>query len=238
MTISWKASLTLVLAFVFIIGAEEARLRAAAVRAKWAALAAANAIAERDSTRDVGAENARVAKIAGESLRIVEKRVVQVKQSRDALDMALQRVKRASYAFSIRVDSVYVERRAPTVGRSAAFHVRDAPYTVDADVAFPPPPDSAALRLRIALDTLPVRLRVTCNGRTDAAVVIEAPTWAHVTLGALSQDPEVCASRRRQSSRRFSWRIRPVVGGGRVLTGAGNGWGAFVGLGLTPGFDE
>ena len=230
--------MVLILGILTCVAVEESRIRSWQVRTDSLSLVASNLVAARDSTRDVALENSRVAKIAGESLRIVEKRVVQLSQGRDALDEALRREKVASYGLSLRVESVYVDRRAPTVGRSAAFHLRDAPYTIDADVALPPPPDSAALRLRIALDTLPVRLRVTCDGRTDAAVVVEAPPWAHVALGALSQDPAVCASRRGQSSRRFSWRIRPVVGAGRVLTGAGSGWGAFVGLGLTPGFDE
>ena len=222
--------LTIALGTVYSV--EESRLRTSRAWADSVALAASNAEAARDSTRDVAMDNARVAKIAGDSLRIVEKRIVQVTQGRDALDEALQRERKATYALSTALQPLSAERMTPSAARSSAtFHIRDEPYTVDADVALPPPPDSASLRLHIALDTLSMRVRVTCS-RAGAAVVVEAPPWAHVALGNLSQDPEVCTTPGEQARPR-RWRLRPVLGAGRVFAPMTNAWGAFVGLGLT-----
>jgi len=226
--------IVLVLALGVAISVEESRLNALGAKADSVALVASNLVAARDSTRDASLENARVAKIAGDSLRIVEKRVLQVKQSRDALDEALQRERKATYAFSTNLQSLTAERSTASSGRSSAkFHIRDEPYTVDADVSLPPTPDSATLRLHIALDSLAMRLRVTCKSSNDASVVVETPPWVHVTLGNLSQDPGVCEPPRVQARNSGRWRLRPVLGAGRVFAPMTNAWGMFVGLGLT-----
>ncbi len=56
------------------------------------ALTASNLLAERDSSRLVANTNRQAAVLLGDSLRLVEKRAVQVEQRRDALDRALETV--------------------------------------------------------------------------------------------------------------------------------------------------
>ena len=90
--------LALVAALVLTVRIEEWRLAAQRRRAAAVMVAESNRSAERDTTRDVAMENARVAKLLGDSLRLVEKQVVQVVEKRDALDRALGRERVARYA--------------------------------------------------------------------------------------------------------------------------------------------
>src|SRR5205814_611398 len=64
------------------------------------ALQASNAIADRDTTRNVALESKAVAALLNDSLRVAEKRVVQRTQAADSLDRALNRERAASSQLS------------------------------------------------------------------------------------------------------------------------------------------
>ena len=134
--------LALVAALILTVRIEEWRLAAQRRRSAAALLVTSNESAARDTTRDVALENSRVATLLGDSLRLVEKQVVQVSQKRDALDRALGRERVARYSATAVVDSLerVVAARDSLVGnttaerRVATFHVRQEPYTIDAEV--------------------------------------------------------------------------------------------------------
>src|SRR5690242_19747422 len=161
------ALLTMSAALIATIRIEEVRLSLERRRAAAAILAESNRSAERDTTRDVARENTRVARLLGDSLRFVEKQVVQVAQKRDEIDRALGRERAARYQATASIDSLSRELAAKGVAsnardapegevRSASFRVRQEPYTVVADVEFPPAPDSARIKMRVAVDPIPI----------------------------------------------------------------------------------
>ena len=208
-----------------------------------------NRSAARDTTRDVARENTRVAKLLGDSLRIVQKEVMQVAQRRDALDAALGRERTARYAATAVVDSLVrvvaasdsVVRNARTDARMAHFDVRQAPYTIAADVLLPAASDSAKMVVRVAVDAIPIEARVSCGsigggaGR-EATVSVETPSWVSVRIGTVAQSPEVCRPAPAEASSR-KW---PRIETRRLLIGVGRAWGTdrrgrwsvFVGAGL------
>lgn len=233
---------------------EETRLEAQRRRAAAAILAEANRSAERDTTRNVALENTRVAELLGDSLRLVEKQVVQAVQRRDALDAALGRERAARYAAIAVVDSV--ERMVAAADsrvrgvrdstslndtRTARFDIRQAPYTIVADVDFPPPPDPARLRARVVVDPIPIEALVTCadvtDGAREATVSVETPSWVTVRLGTVAQSPDVCARPLPAMSRGMRW---PWIPTRRLVVGVGRAWGAdrrgrwaaFAGVGI------
>jgi hypothetical protein len=213
------------------IRTEEARLERQRARTTAVALQLENAVAARDSTRNVALENGTVAHLLGDSLRLVEKRVVQIAQTADVLDDVLHRERVAKYALNATIDSLRQSAAAVTTTlpqgdtRAATFNVRQEPFTVNAQVDMPPPPDSATLTLRIHVDPLNVQARVTCSepnqwGVRSASVGTIAPPWVDVRLGQVEQSPEVCSSdlRRRASRPSRFIQIAPVViAAGRVV---------------------
>lgn len=84
-----------------------------------------------------------VAELLGDSLRMAERLVVQGTQRANALDRALGRERRARYQMLAAVDSLSaLAAGAPVANdsadvRRARFDVREAPYTIAADVAIP-----------------------------------------------------------------------------------------------------
>ena len=70
----------------FTVRVEETRLAREREHTGAALLTASNLTASRDSTRQVARANARVARLLGDSLALVEKRVQQTVQHADALD--------------------------------------------------------------------------------------------------------------------------------------------------------
>ena len=244
--------LALVAALVLTVRIEEWRLAAQRRRAAAVMLAESNRSAERDTTRDVAIENARVAKLLGDSLRLVEKQVVQVSSKRDAIDRALGRERVARYSATAVVDSLErvvaaadsVVRGASREVRVARFDVRQEPYTIVAEIEVPPPPDSATMRVKVAVDAIPIEARVTCadigSGTREAAVSVRTPAWATVRIGSVSQSPEVCAVPQRafEFTRRLASLMTLVSP--RLVVGAGRAWGvdrqgrwvAFVGAGI------
>ena len=241
-----KTLLTIIVLLALALRLEQRRVHDARTHAAAASLRASNIVAERDSTRDVALENAKVAALLGDSLRVVERRVLQVAQRNDALDRALRRERLARYQGSVAVDSL---RRtvvaAPVAGdggvRRATFRVRQAPYTVLADVEIVERPDSARLAVQVALDPIHVDARVTCaapdaDGIRSASIVASTPSWASVRFDRVEQSPELCRSpalRADDRSRRGRFPAF-VIGAGPVFDAHGLvRWGVFVGIGTS-----
>jgi hypothetical protein len=158
---AFTVALTAAAALAVLIKVDDHRVVVARERASSAALAITNALAQRDSTRDAAAGDRRVARLLGDSLRLFQRRVVQVAQRGDALDKALseERIERASVTATIdslrRMSSAAVLTKAHAAlvdsayaVRQAHFEIRQTPYTVTADASIPPPPDSATIALR------------------------------------------------------------------------------------------
>ncbi len=177
---------------------------------------------------------------------------MQVVEKRDAIDRALGRERVARYAATAVVDSLErvvaaadsVVRDASREVRVARFDVRQEPYTIVADVELPPPPDSAKMRVKVAVDAIPIEARVTCadigSGAREAAVSVRTPAWVNVRMGTVSQSPEVCVAPARTSafarglaSLRGLVSPKVVVGAGRAWAADGRArWAVFVGAGI------
>ena len=235
----------LALALTLTFSVEEQRLQHQRAKTTAAALAVSNMAAERDSTRSLTLTNARIAAIAGDSLRIVAKRAVQLEQQRDAVDNALGTERRSVVTLDATIDSlVRGAASATTVTdnvRIATFDVRQAPYTVHASVALPLPPDSATIALRVALDPIHVETRIECSpqdqsGVSEAVVTAQSSAQTAIRFDRVEQSPGVCQSPQvvqSKPARRFL-RFSPLVlGGGRLFASSGaGGWGLFVGTGI------
>ncbi len=236
--------LALVAALILTVRIEEWRLDAQRQRANDALLAESNRSAERDTTRDVAKQNARVATLLGDSLKLVEKQIVQTAQKRDALDEALGRERKARGEATAIVDSlervVVAKDSLVSDVRVARFTVRQEPYAIEAEVELPAPPDSAKLRVKVGIDPIPIEARVTCGEAREAAVSVKTPAWVTVRIGTVSQSPEVCAEPQREAS--FVRRLASVSSfvPRHVVVGAGRAWGTdgharwavFIGAGI------
>jgi len=129
---------------------------------------------------------------------------------------------------------------APDPVRRARFAVRQAPYTVAAEVALPVPPDTATMSVHVALDELQLEARIGCapanaSGIREATVSMTGPKWAAIRLDRVEQSPELCASPALSSrGTGHSWLAGiPIVAGAGPLLGPGGkvNWGVFIGLG-------
>jgi hypothetical protein len=199
----------------------------------------------------VAASSRKIAELLGDSLRMVERLVMQRARRADALDRALGHERRARYQMTATMESLSRIVRAASIGdanadvRRARFDVRQAPYTIAADVAIPASPDSARLAIRVALDSIPVDLRMGCgapnrHGIRAATVDAVTPTWAVVQFRRLAQAAELCASPAlradmKRSSRQFAF--TPLTAGfGRALSVDGHwSWALFLGGGFSAG---
>ena len=246
-TNKWLVVPLLIAALAVSVIAEHQLLIRERARVATLALSLENGVAQRDSTRRVALENHRIATLLGDTLQLFERKVVQVQQHRDALDRALRTERIARYAMLATVDSFH---RAPIAAeqqatrgsvRRAVFTVRDAPYEVHAEAELPADPDTATLVLRIRLDPVPLRVRLSCgaadaNGIRAASIGAEAPPWAAVRFDKVEQSPDLCASPalgRAAPARGTSALIPLVLGAGRVMgSTGGTAWGVFVGVGI------
>jgi hypothetical protein len=241
-------------ALALTIRVERGRVTAARQQASSVALAASNVAAERDSTRMLARATSALASMLGDSVRLYERRIVQAAGERNALDAALHAAtgdaQIAKYELQATTDSLNRTVAAAQSGeandgrqdvRRADFVVRQPPYTLQARAEIPPPPDSARLSVRVALDPIHVAAHVLCatpdrNGIRAASVVASTPSWATITFDRLEQSPDLCASPaliRTARSRRLLEFEPVVIGGGRVIRPDGVGsWGFFVGSGV------
>lgn len=242
---SWLAVLCLFIALAVTVRVEEHRVGEERARVATLALQAANVAAERDSTRDVALTNQRVAALLGDSLRAVERLVVQRRQETDALDRASGAERRGRYRVAIGARALDViatatpARDSSSEVRRARFSVREEPYTVLAEVSVPAPPDSASMKLHVALDSIRLEARVSCsapdgNGVRAASLSTTGPRWAPVAIGRVEQAAEICNPPREVARNRGWLRVTPLVAGvGRMVTAKGDwAWGVFLGVGV------
>jgi len=241
LTNRWTGIALLILALVTVITLQNHRLGAERRRTATLALSASNLVAERDSTHNIAVEHATVAQSLGDSLQAFGKLVIQTTQQRDALDDALRTERMAKYPMAIHVDTL--RTAAPAVASDTITHryhfvIREAPYTADADVELPPPPDTARVRLTVAVDPISLVARVECapadaTGIRAASIVTSTPRWVSVRFQRVEQSSDVCASPAliRPPAGRFEF-APVVIGAGRIGTVNGAGWGVFVGAGV------
>jgi hypothetical protein len=212
-----------IVALAWWLALSEARRTLSDQRSTEAALARDTIEAAADTTRalyhiDVNA--------LGDSLQVVQRRAVQAEQKADELDRALgqERVVRdrllarvAGLSRIVRSETVFVERPAGGDGvRRAEFRVREAPYTVAAAVALPPPSGQGTMGVKVELDTLRLELRVGCGpanefGVRAATTSVVAPAWAAVRLDRIEQLASVCARASPERLSGFATGLRRVI---------------------------
>ena len=187
-------------------------------RAAAASLARDSVEAARDTSRALHIEG-----VLGDSLLAVQRRAVQAAQRADKLDAALkmervarERVEATVVALkaSVRSETVFVAKGDSV--RSARFDLRQAPYTVHAEVSLPEPPARGRMDAGVELDTLLLDVRVGCGaagkeGVRPASVTVVGPAWAQVRLSQVEESPGVCsAPARATASERWSGLLRFV----------------------------
>jgi hypothetical protein len=214
--------------------------------------AVSNRSAERDTTRDVALQNARVAKLLGEFAEAGgEGSVAGRPEARRTGGRTGTRTGGALRGDCGRRLGRGPDRRGEcrdlgaglphfTRSPSRAFDLRQEPYTIVANVSMPAPPDSATLQVKVLVDPIPIVARVTCadvgSEAREASVSVETPAWVRVQLGTVSQTPDVCA-RSRAGESLLHW---PRLATRRLLLGVGRAWGVdrqgrwavFIGTGI------
>lgn len=183
------------------LGFQSCRLRQEQQRVGQALLRADSLEAAGDSTRAVAVK---VQTLLGDSIVGVERRVIQEKQRADALDRALGRERIAKVGLLAMIDSLIVvtssvtDSTSPEGTRFLTFQIDTTPYHGEALVKVPPQPLTASLDLRLALDPIPLHLRLGCgpaaNGIRPATATLLGPPWASLRLDSLSQSETLCQS--------------------------------------------
>lgn len=173
-------------------GAERAE-RKAAEQLRDVRLEKANAIAAADSTR----------LLYEDSLRAVERLAEQRELERDRLDSAVQwerkvRTELVANIVELRTTAKAETREDSAGTRSASFHVRQEPYTVDVDVTLPAPPAASTADVRVAIDTARMNVGVGCDseaafGVRTARVAVEGPPWLPIRIDQPVVAPDVCS---------------------------------------------
>lgn len=236
----------LAVTLVAVVAVQEHRLNEARGRSADLALQKDSAAAAADTTRDLVIENPKVASIAGDSLSIVQHRIIQVRQEKDALSVALNTERIAKAGMAVTIDSLQraISSRSAVVEdsstriRRADFGIRQAPYTVAAAVELPPAPDTGRMALRIALDQIPVVARLSCSppnadGIRPASIDATTPAWASLKFNAVEQSPDLCRSPALDGKAVGHWRPSIVIGIGVVAPSTNElQLGGFAGVGF------
>jgi hypothetical protein len=261
-----------VVVVVIVMAVQSWRLQSARRQVVNMALAADSVEASRDTTRRIymtavvaaAARSALVGSVGtGDSLRVVQRRVVQAVQRADALDRALRLERVARQRLEIAISGLRERSaKAPVEGansdsvRRAVFDVRRAPYSVHAEVALPRAPELGRMDVRVDLDTIRLEARIGCGsapaglrsasmslvaaaGLRSASMSLVAPAWASVALAHVEQSPNVCggvldgARTAAKFWRRVLDRFGLTVGYGAVRGSSGV---VAAGVGVSAGF--
>ena len=152
---------------------EVERLRAGA---RTEALAVDSAQVSMDSSREV-AVSAAVRAAIGDSVRLIQRRIYQVKQVGDSLDRALGLERAARYRVEAQIVALTAQAREPvqasadsTDVRSARFELRQDPYYIDVAVALPRPPGEGRMTAYVRVDSAVFEARVGCGTEGVAGV--------------------------------------------------------------------
>lgn len=236
LTVSIRTVLELIAAViaVAVLGIRGCQLDRARAAAGKAGLEADTLRASLDSTRVVAIGVA-------DSLRAVQRQVIQVKAEKDDTDkrLGLERIARAQLTAQVQRLEVIVNSSAPVTEsaegvRSAKFVVDSAPYFVTATVDLARPPGVGTIALSVNLDPINLEARQGCGpanaaGIRSAFLTVIGPTWATVNLERVEQDPGLCRSPA----------LEPVHGDGRAWwrkaidrVGVSAGLGATAGVGI------
>ena len=138
-----------------------------------------------------------------DSVRVFVRRAQQQMQRADALDRALNatrlarinaRVRLAALDTVVKTDTVIA---APDSTRHSRFHIREEPYTIVGDISRRSTWSGDSVAVHIDLDSIPLQLRLSCQAGSgtpvkQALAAVVAPHWAHVVLGDIEQQAEVC----------------------------------------------
>lgn len=154
-----------------------------------------------DTSRQLsGAQLASVRKLYGDSVRAAERRVLQVAPKRDNVDKELDRLTTANAVLTAKVRELTatalgaVTADSATGDRTADFHIRQEPYTVDASVRLPPT-GSGRLNVKVAIDTARIVIRNQC-GRDGvfkpATLLVVSPDWLPIRVDSAQSDPAHC----------------------------------------------
>lgn len=191
---------------------------------RWQARHAEEALARSNDAARADTTRMQLVRVSDSLLTVYRLLAVQEKQRGDALDRALglERIANANLRATIRGFQQNIGSSDPVVvtpddERVADFHVRQPPYTVDATATLPPPPRRGSLALSVALDPVPLGMRLGCapanaGGIRAAEVSVVAPPWARVQLDSVSQSPELCRSPALER-RGGGWLWKGAVGG-------------------------
>jgi hypothetical protein len=133
-----------------------------------------------DTTRIV---SWRANKVLGDSLKAVERLVIQVPIRNDALDKALNRVSVLETRLNAAIKDLNVKTTGTPVTvnsndvRTSTFRVDSTPYHAVARVDLPPPPALGSIDLHVRLDTIPLSPRLQCgpavNGVRPATILVD-----------------------------------------------------------------
>lgn len=144
--------------------------------------------AVRDSTRV----------LLDDSLRVVQRRILQVSQRGDSLDRLLGNERRARAVVAATVAPAHVATVASIEdgSRQATFDVYGKPYRVFGKATLQ---NESGLKLDwvIRLDSATLDVRIGCANRRDrgirsAEVGVVTPSWLEARVLSVEQDPEVC----------------------------------------------
>lgn len=134
-----------------------------------------------------------------------ERRVLQVRRERDAIDTELRRETRARVQAQLKLadflGTIASTKPVEVAGdtRIGRFAWRDPPFTIRATASLPAPPGRGRLELGIMLDTLRLEARLQCGERdrrtgvAPASILLMTPVWAQVRIDSVQQAPEVCS---------------------------------------------
>lgn len=237
LTFSFRTMLEVIAAAVFVavLGIRGCQLDKARKDLGKVALEADTLRASRDTTKVVAIGLA-------DSLRAVQRQVVQVKAAKDETDkrLGLERIARAQLTAKVAKLEATATSSAPVTEsadgvRTAAFVVDSAPYFVEARVSLPRPPGAGTIALSVSLDPITLEARQGCSdangsGIRSAFLTVTGPKWAQLSIDRVEQDPDLCRSPA----------LEPVHGDGRSWwrkaidrVGVDVGLGATTGVGVT-----
>jgi len=175
------------------------------------ALRASNAVAERDVSRTTALRAADSARLLGDSLRAVERLVVQAPRGLkpDAFDKATGRTSVVHGGVTVTTGPVSTTAvsTSSTVSasdvRSALFHVDSSAarasvrFVADVRVDVPPPPKPGVLKLDVSFPPVTLDARQQCGppdaaGVRPATLAVVAPVGMSVTVNRFEADVHGC----------------------------------------------
>ncbi len=195
MMTAMRGMVVLLFIAALVIVVQETRLHGAEQRAITASLVRDSLEASHDTTRLIEVVPSSDS-ISSDSALVWQRRAVQAAQRADALDRALGEARMARATVQVATAGLDTAVVVPVPGTTQV--IRQAPYTLAIEGSPGVRLDTAAsIRLRVTTDTLTLDVRVGCGvashlGVRPASVSVSAPTWAHVALNQVEQDPLVC----------------------------------------------